>query len=602
MYKMCGISGCINKDQAIKSVIRALNKLQNRGYDSAGVSTLLGNKLVVKKYVSGTGENAMVRINSDAILQVDCDIAIGHTRWATHGAKTINNSHPHTDSENRFSLVHNGIIENYLELKSELLNQGITFYGETDTEVIVKYLASIFAKGQTLSDLNSVLHGSWAIVFIDKHFPDKLFFTKNGSPLIVGFNESNSKIMFVSELVGFDSDIKTYIPLEDNDYGYIDMSGLTSTKKYSEQPVPDIELATTPDPFKYWTLREIYDQPYVISKLLSDRLSNSKILFPELNSIWSKLTSIDHIILLGCGTSLHAAHIGSKFFKEFGICTTIEVIDGADFEEMDIPQNKTSVIILLSQSGETKDLYRALQIAKKRRIETIGIINVENSLIAREVNHVLYLKAGREHAVASTKSFTNQTIMLLLLAMWISTDYVKKSKYVDALNNLSADFDSIILKSISETPKFLSFFQNQTDCFILGKQIGEWIAKEGSLKIKEISYIHSEGYSAAALKHGPFALLSPNIPIIMLANDDQFNCKIENVTSEVKSRHANIIYITNKATINPNIDFLFYFDNKTVLFPILSIVPLQVLAYFLALERGNNPDYPRNLAKVVTVE
>lgn len=232
------------------------------------------------------------------------------------------------------------------------------------------------------------------------------------------------------------------------------------------------------------------------------------------------------------------------------------------------------------------------------------MINVENSLIAREVDIVLYLKAGREHAVASTKSFTNQVVMLLLLAMWMNPSISEelKIKYKTAISHLCDDFRRIIDKSMKEIPKMISIFENQNDCFILGKQINEWIAKEGSLKIKEISYIHCEGFSAAALKHGPFALLTNNVPVVLLANDDRFYSKIDNVKSEVKSRYANVIYITNKPIKDEMIDFVFYFKTDSVLFPLLSIVPLQVLAYYLALEKGNNPDYPRNLAKVVTVE
>lgn len=598
---MCGISGCIN-DDSIKSVVKALNKLQNRGYDSAGISSIIDGSIVIRKYISNAGENAMVNINKDELCFVKSNIAIGHTRWATHGAKTINNCHPHHDIDKRFSLVHNGIIENYLILKEELLKRHYTFYGETDSEITVNYLHYLIKNGRDISCLNEVLEGSWAIILMDSNDPNKIYFFKNGSPLIVGFNADKSKIMLVSELAGFDSDISVYCPIDDNDFGYIQKNEFVSSKNYLFQKIPETNLLDVPDPYPYWTIREIYDQPNVIEKLISSRITDSDVLFPELSQIKFFIEDIDHIILLGCGTSYHAAQIGSKFFKEFKICSTIEIIDGADFEENDIPYNKTSVMILLSQSGETKDLYRALEIGKKSKIRTIGIINVENSLIAREVDHVLYLKAGREHAVASTKSFTNQTIMLLLLAMWINPHNPEKNRYLESLKNLSNDFNDIIDKSIIELPQILPFFEYKNDCFILGKQVGEWIAKEGSLKIKEISYIHCEGYSAAALKHGPFALLYHDIPVILLANDDKFYSKIENITSEVKSRYAKVIYITNRYTNNTNIDYLFYFNSKSVLFPILSIVPLQILAYLLALNRGNNPDYPRNLAKVVTVE
>ncbi|XWV24501.1 glucosamine-fructose-6-phosphate aminotransferase [Tupanvirus deep ocean] len=614
---MCGISGCIVRDNsAMVAVVGALNKLQNRGYDSAGICTIINNGLVIKKNISKPGENAVQNINSDPLATISTNIAVGHTRWATHGAKTIENAHPHHNDDMRFAMVHNGIIENYSELREELVENGYTFYGQTDTEVVVKYLDLLYKRGGSIANLDKYLKGSWAILVLDRLESNKIFFMKNGSPLILGFNNQKTKVMFVSELIGFDTDIQNYFVIADNEYGYVDMNEccceIKSTKSYDSIPMTNLAAESTPAPYKHWTLKEINDQPNAISALLSNRIkynvnfddTETELVFPELDNIKEKLVEIDHIIFLACGTSYHAAQVGVKFFKEFRSNVTIEVIDGADFEETDMPPNKKILLVLLSQSGETKDLYRALQIGKEHGITSIGIINVENSLIAREVDCCLYLKAGREHAVASTKSFTNQVIMLLLFSIWMTKDINKeiKAKYLSSLERLSVEFYEIIKKSTNEIPKILNYFKNQHNCFILGKHSGEWIAKEGSLKIKEISYIHSEGFSAAALKHGPFALLSHNIPIILLANNDRFYSKIENVTAEVKSRCANVVCITNKQVHSDNIDYLFHFDTNSVLFPLLSIVPLQMLAYYLALERGNHPDYPRNLAKVVTVE
>jgi glucosamine--fructose-6-phosphate aminotransferase (isomerizing) len=615
---MCGISGCLNKNKkAMVAVVQALNKLQNRGYDSAGICTIINNKLVIKKNISEPGRNAVENINIDPLASISTDIAIGHTRWATHGAKTIENAHPHHDDNMRFSLVHNGIVENYLELKETLIDNGYCFYGQTDSEIIVKYIDWLVRQGhttyQSIQTLSGIMKGSWAILLLDVSKSDKIFFMKNGSPLIIGLNNESQKMMFVSELIGFDSDIDKYFVVADNEYGYIAINNdgceIVSTKSYETVEIKDIISETTPAPYEHWTLKEINDQPNAISALVTERIkyinnAQQELFFPELDSHSEYLAKAEHLIFLACGTSYHAAQLGTKFFKEFRTNVTIEVIDGADFEEIDILQHKKTVMILLSQSGETKDLYRALEIGKKHQIKTIGIINVENSLIAREVDCCLYLRAGREHAVASTKSFTNQVVMLLLFAIWMNPalDSNIKIKYINAVEKLAVEFYEIIKKSIIEIPKILHYFDNQTDCFILGKHSGEWIAKEGSLKIKEISYIHSEGFSAAALKHGPFALLTNGIPIILLANNDKFYSKIENITAEVKSRAANVIYITNKMTKSENIDYVFYFGTDSVLFPLISIVPLQILAYYLALDRKNHPDYPRNLAKVVTVE
>jgi glucosamine--fructose-6-phosphate aminotransferase (isomerizing) len=612
---MCGISGCLDKrKKAMASVVRALNRLQNRGYDSVGVSAIVDNIIVTKKSISNENRSAITDINSDTISSINCYVAIGHTRWATHGAKSILNAHPHNDNDMIFSMVHNGIIENHAELKSELLNNGYYFYGQTDTEVIVKYLHYLTKNNKDIYYLDSHLKGSWAILFIDKRNPDKIFFMKNGSPLVIGLNANKKKVMIVSELYGFDDDIESYFVVDNGEYGYVYIGEscceIKTRKRYELLNITSSYIDLLPDSFVHWTLKEIHDQPLAINNLLSrhvtvlnDGHGTRKINFPELELYSEEIRSTEHLIFLGCGTSYHAAQIGSKYFKEFGINMTIEVIDGADFDETDIPLRKT-MMILLSQSGETKDLHSALCIGKEHNIKSIGIINVENSLIAREVDYCLYLHAGREHAVASTKSFTNQILMLLLLSMWMlpKMDIEIKNKFLRILDELPHKIHEIINKSTIENPTILKYFEGQNNCFILGKRICEWIAKEGSLKIKEISYIHSEGFSATALKHGPFALLTANMPVIILVNNDKSFKKLENVIEEIKARGAIIICITNNKMNTSNIDYLFYYDVDTFLFPILSIVPLQMLAYYLSLERGNDPDHPRNLAKVVTVE
>lgn len=588
---MCGITGCLSKD-AMKSVIQGITKLQNRGYDSTGISTIVNNEILIQKYISDQN-NAIVSIINDPMAILNCNLAIGHTRWATHGPKTIENAHPHyTD---RFSLIHNGIIENYLDLKKEL---NYTFYGQTDSEVIVKYLDFLYHNNKDYTYLDKILIGSWAILFLDKENPDKIYFMKNKSPLIIGYNDDLTKIMIVSELIGFDPDIKYYFSIDDRDFGYVSLKYIESTKKYIPLNTQFQIVETSPSPYSHWTIKEIHDQPSAISSLLQNRIIDNTIYLPELECLQFDLINVKNFIFLGCGTSYHAAQIGARFFKEFNSNINIQVIDGADFEKNDIT-DKNTILILLSQSGETQDLYRALSISN---LKSIGIINVENSLIAREVSCCLYIKAKRENAVASTKSFTNQVIMLLLLSMWLNPFHPLINKYINSLKNLSLDFIKMIEQSKQEIPHILNLFKNQSNCFILGKHISEWIAKEGSLKIKEISYIHSEGFSAASLKHGPFALLTDNIPVVILANDDLFFSKILNITSEIKSRSANVIFITNKLIDTNKVDHLLYFNSDSVLFPLLTIIPLQLLSYYLSIDRNINPDYPRNLAKVVSVE
>ncbi|AKI80355.1 putative glucosamine--fructose-6-phosphate aminotransferase [Niemeyer virus] len=606
---MCGISACLNhtNNSAMTSVVNALTKLQNRGYDSAGICTTSNGKFNFVKSVSDDSNNAIHYIKNNPLANHHCSIAIGHTRWATHGEKTIENAHPHFDASGRFSLIHNGIIENYDQIKSMLVeSQNYQFYGQTDTEVAVAYLSYLLSENKTWFDFNESLKGSWAIIALDKFNPEKLYFMRNGSPLIIGFNETNTKAMIVSELSGFDSDISQYCIIGDNDYGYItnknDKYIIKSQQHYQMISMGKIVMDLTPSPYNHWTQKEIYDQPNAIHNLITERIVDSQLFFPEFNTI--NFTLVEHIVLLGCGTSYHAAQIGRRYIREFRPDITVDVIDGADFEETDIPKSRNTLLILLSQSGETKDLYRALIIGKQHSLKTIGIINVENSLIAREVDTVLYLRAGRENAVASTKSFTNQVLMLFMLALKInlSLDITQLNYYTMSLKNFPNEFKKIIDQSVNEIPKLLEFFDNQTSCFILGKFGLEWIAKEGSLKIKEISYVHSEGYSSAALKHGPFALLHQNIPVVLLANDDSYFSKIENANSEIRSRKAKVIFITNKLIDNHCTDYLFHINTKSPLFHLLCIVPLQLLAYHLALSKEINPDYPRNLAKVVTVE
>lgn len=615
---MCGIIGCIqqNNTNTIQTIIDGLSKLQNRGYDSAGLAYVNNNfSLHIKKFVSDE-QSAVSKLKN---IKLDETLTcIGHTRWATHGGKTLENSHPHHDESNRFALIHNGIIENYLQLKLSDKN----YYGQTDTEVCVKYLAKIINSGGSFEDLNNKLSGSWALLIVDKFNPQSLYFLKNGSPLLLGYNHDQTKIMLVSELVGFDFDIEYYYPLIDNEVGTIHIHNnicqIQTKYKYEASIVPKNLIQLTPDPFDHWTIKEIYDQPLAIKSLLDDKLvcmsklnSKKDIYINELNNHPALLS--EHFIFLGCGTSLHAAKLGTYFFKQMQSIVTVDAIDGADFELTDLPVNKSTTIILLSQSGETKDLYKVLKQIKHLNIPTIGFINVENSLMAREVDVCIYLKAGRENAVASTKSFTNQVIMMLMLACKMNPNNIICHKYILDLDNLSSTVSDIITNVKDQCQQIAqTVFEKQTDCFILGKHKLEWIAREGSLKIKEITYVHAEGYSASALKHGPFALLTSSTPVFILINDNPISSgfhdnhhipKMLSVIEEIKSRSSTIICITNSPQIlNSKADHIIFIDTKSSLFDLLTIIPIQLIAYYLSLHRSINPDFPRNLAKVVTVE
>lgn len=559
---MCGIVGCINiQGKTMASVVRALQILQNRGYDSVGICTIT-DKMVVEKQISSDTVSAMDQITKSELQNLDTRIAIGHTRWATHGAKTIENCHPHFDETKRYALIHNGIIENYRELKGEEF-----YYGETDSEIaakgFAKYGLQVFEKFQ----------GTWAILVLDEKNPQRLIVAKNGSPLLMGINADKSKVMLVSEIAGFDLDIVQYAVIPD---GSVDVIEITETGiDYPGYPLQSIDakiFEQCPDPYAHWMLKEIHDQPQVAQMI-------SQMTLPHVEKP-------EHLIMSACGTSLHAAMIGATYFKE-SQDFSVSVIDGADLSARDFLKHKDNLLIVISQSGETRDLYRALQIAKEFRVRTLGIVNVEGSLIAREVDTVIYTRAGRENAVASTKSFLAQVLVLKRLANQTCDLVDLSSKIFDATRVLS--------------PSILDVFQNKPSCFLLGKNQYEWVAKEGALKIKEVAYIHAEGYGASALKHGPFALIEQGTPIIVLCNKDDYYPKIVNVINEVKSRQAVVIAITN--TDLPDIvDHCIRIDIDPELFEMVAIIPLQLLAYQLAVYHKHNPDYPRNLAKVVTVD
>lgn len=591
---MCGIIGLIaNNLAAVPMALDGLYRLQNRGYDSAGMAYVKDGVLYVRKYVREKQAHAVQLLNADPeIRAASTNIAIGHTRWGTHGPNTLFNAHPHYDVNNRFALVHNGIIENYLELKQQLEQHSL--YGETDSEVVVKYIAQLALKQtvfSSLATLNTILKGSWAILLLDRLAPDKIFFMKHGSPLILGTGVNT--INLLSELSALSVD--SYYALADGEFGYVSPTAIVTQFVYT--PIK-LTLASpvvmTPDPYDHWTLKEIHDQPAAIRSLLADRLVGNKIIMPELHRIKWQVPNL-HLIFLACGTSYHAARTGCKFFQDLRVDATIDIVDGADFTPQTIVPNRSNIAVLLSQSGETKDLYQALMLVKKSGLSSIGIINVENSLIARTTDICLYIKAGRENAVASTKSFTNQVVMLLLLALKMAPE--SDLTYIAALHTIAEDYHDMISRSMDIVPDMAKLFRQTDNCFVLGRNQLAWIAIEGALKMKEISYIHSEGMNATALKHGPFALLTTDVPVILLAADDQ----IDNITAEIRSRGSPVILISNRSDVaHADYHLQYYITSK--LFPLLSVVPLQLLAYYIAVDRGNNPDFPRNLAKAVTVD
>jgi glucosamine--fructose-6-phosphate aminotransferase (isomerizing) len=652
---MCGIIGILGC-KCFNPLINGLKQLQNRGYDSAGVAVLCStnNTFVVEKFASTFNENAVDKLqligeSFEGKTKFENAISgIAHVRWATHGPPSDINAHPHCDSHNTFCLVHNGIIENYQELKTMLIDNGMTFKSQTDSEVIVNLISFEYRqlknKPQACDGNNqqyepsendlikkaiqttiSQLRGTYALVILCVNEPDRMYCIRSGSPLIIGLTESYAIV--TSEKSGFNGDQLDHIILDNhnlitlthkyNVITYTTESNDVKVLKYSQETHHNhfSEIGVYP----HWTLKEIYEQIDSSSRAMSKGgriLSEHQVRLGGLDIYAPQLSGITDLILLGCGTSYHAAIISSHYFKTLCNFSTVQVFDGAEFTQNDFPRNlagNSIGCIFLSQSGETQDLHRCIKLAKQNGACLIGVVNVVDSLIAREVDCGVYLNAGREVGVASTKSFTSQLTVLMLIANWfsqlnLSMNYMKRVRCIKELHVLPLKIKETIDISTTICPTLVKYFDGFTSCFILGKGTGEGLAKEGALKIKEISYIHAEGYSASALKHGPFALLQPKFPVIILGLDNEYFDKCINAMEEIKARGATVIFITNKyikgyTGIYEKSDVVIELPSNTEhIGDILSIIPLQLLAYYLSIHRKINPDFPRNLAKVVTVE
>lgn len=605
---MCGIIGYLGSDLYKEYLISGLKLLQNRGYDSVGISCISNGELNTIKFASKTTCDALDVLET-VIMKTDIfsSCAIGHTRWATHGGKTDINAHPHHDNSNKIALVHNGIIENFEELKNKLLEKGYQFKSQTDTEIIAVLIGYYIDNGEPIENAIQKtveeLVGTWALVIIHSDYPNKLWITRNGSPLLLGMEDEY--IIIASEQIAFGNYIKKYIVLDNHDL--IEITKENKTIKYNKNihryAIKDKLLTnndTIPLHYKHWMLKEIMEQPDCIIRAMNNggRIENNvsvKLGGLDLNK--SRLLNINHLIILGCGTSYHAGLWSLDIFKTLDIFDTVVAYDGAEFQIKDIPKKGTTGLILLSQSGETKDLHRCIQIAKDYDLITIGVVNVPDSLIARETDCGVYLNAGREVAVASTKSFTSQCVVLSMVAIWFSqnrgTSIERRKQIINDLRNLPFQIQNI-LDNIENLMQFTNKF-NKTSCFLLGKGKEEAIAKEGALKMKEISYIHAEGYSSSSLKHGPFALIEDELPIILLDINEENRDKNRNTYQEIKARNAFVLRITDLE------GELLIEKNKTF-GGLTANVYIQLLSYYLSIEKGFNPDFPRNLAKVVTVE
>lgn len=612
---MCGIFGILslNNINISKTIIDGLTQLQNRGYDSSGLCFQNNNILEIHKYATNENVSSIQKLNQ---LQLNAfsNIGMGHNRWATHGPKTDINAHPHISNDKNFAIVHNGIIENFKQLKDFLIQQGFTFYSQTDTEVIVNLIQYYYEKEKdvfvTIQKTISMLQGTYGIIIMTLHESNKLYCVRNGSPLLLGQNDDC--VIVTSEQSGFCNTMNNYIILQNDDICIIERNkediSVKTHNDYIRKKVNNLNEQLTPYPFDHWTLKEIHEQPTAVMNAINKggRIkSKCEVKLGGLECHLEALKEINNIIILGCGTSYFSGQYAMHYFKHLCNFNTVQLFDGAEFDAHDIPKSGKTAVILISQSGETKDLHRCIEITKDNDLFTIGIINVVDSLIAREVNCGIYCNAGKEVGVASTKSFVSQVVCLSMCAIWFSqvqcVNSLKRTKMISDLHNLHRDVEKTIECVKSVICEISNELKDCSNMFLLGKGTDEAIAKEGSLKIKEISYIHAEGYSASSLKHGPFALLEEGFPVILI-NLSGNDAKMENCLQEVKSRHAKTLYISNTTEDNTECDYFVCIPKNETYSSLLGVIPIQLLAYFISIKKGLNPDTPKNLAKVVTVE
>lgn len=606
---MCGITGIISKNNKsiLDILINSLSIIENRGYDSVGVCyNDISNNYNIIKSLKDTKD-----LNSKIGFDKVSNIAIGHTRWATHGGINISNCHPHVSMNKTITIVHNGIINNYINLKKELTNNNYKFYSETDSEIIANYIEYLILNKKMLieeaiNNLKNILDGTWALLILYSKDMNNIYAIRKGSPLLLA--ESNNYIMLCSETSGFLNMFNNYISLKSDDILIINKSGFKSKNYYTSQELSNINFDITPYPYEHWTIKEISEQPISIMNSLNNgaRIKDNKIKLGGLLKIEKIANNYNHLLIFGCGTSYHVAMM-SRYYFESNKFKTIQFIDASEFSEIDLPHiNDKCIAIFCSQSGETYDLINCLEICKKRDYLTIGIINVVDSFIARTVNCGVYMNSGKEVAVASTKSFTNSLIILSMVGMWFSNHLninIQKIEILRILNNKVNNllYSDIINNKIDQISNFI-IKKNLNNLFILGTKQLFPISKEAALKIKEITYLHAEAYSALSLKHGPFSLLDKsNLTFLLIQNNE--TVRLMNTYNEIISRDTNCYIITDNTDIEiKNKENLIFIENLDYYKEILFIVFFQKLAYKLAISKNINPDKPKNLAKVVTVE
>ena len=614
---MCGIIGYIGSKQVVPVLIDGLRRLEYRGYDSAGVAVVHNGEIELRR---SAGKLARLE-EVIATTPITGDYGIGHTRWATHGRPTEENAHPHRDCTGRIVVVHNGIIENYLDLKQQLVKEGHVFVTETDTEIVAHLVErEMNDDGLENAVRRSLLYmrGMFALVLISADDPNKIVTVRNGPPIVVGLGDG--EFFVASDIPAILSHTRDVVFLGDEQMAIITPSGVEFTD-YAGSGVTTRSTRVSWDPvmaekagYKHFMLKEIFEQPLAVKETVLGRASveSGTVFLHEIEIPDQTLREVERIVILACGTSWHSALVG-KFLFETLARVPVEVDYGSEYRYRDPIVSKNTLAVVITQSGETADTLAALREARKRGASSISICNVVGSMATRETDGTVYTHAGPEIGVASTKAFTTQIVALHLLAMYLgqirgtlTPDAAKP--HIEALMQLPILLEQT-LKCEPHTEEIAKRFYQRSDFLYLGRGINYPIALEGALKLKEISYIHAEGYPAGEMKHGPIALIDEQMPVVTIVPDDHVFEKMMGNIQEAKARGGSVIALTTeghrsmKDLLDPALDFVIEVPRShPLLTPVLMAVPLQLLAYHIAVRRGCDVDQPRNLAKSVTVE
>ena len=612
---MCGIVGYIGTKKASPILINGLLRLEYRGYDSAGISTIEKDGLSIMKD-KGRVKNLN---NLPGIDDLEGTIGIAHTRWATHGKPSKENSHPHMDNSKTFSVVHNGIIENYNELRKLLINNGYTFYSQTDTEIIHNLIHYYYSKDdnndsfkflRAVKNACSDLKGSFALEIICKNDPNNMIVVRKDSPLVIG--KGNGENYISSDIPAILSFTREFYLLEDLEFVVLsrdDAKFYDKNLNPIDKKIQTIEWnasSAEKDGFEDYMLKEIYEQPTAIRETIGAKLGEgSKCEFDELKFTKEYLKSLNKIYLVACGTAMHAGLAAKNMLER--ICKIPTEVDiASEFRYRDPIVDEKTLCIFISQSGETADTIAALKLSKEKGAKTLAISNVIGSSITREADYSIYTHAGPEIAVASTKAYTSQVVLLAILAIYFAETLELTDKNILELKNNILELPSKIeetLKCAEQIKEFGHRIYQEKDVFFLGRGIDETVAKESALKLKEISYIHADSYPAGELKHGPIALIENDITVISIMTDKNLVEKTVSNIQEVITRGAKTLVVTNQNIDDKMFDTVIHIpETNTFISPILSVIPLQLLAYYISKEKGLDVDKPRNLAKSVTVE